>query len=179
MKRLCVGLVGFLLFVGAPRFAMAQSDLGLKGAGVHLGIVNPEDMDATFGFGAFADLGTLAPNLRLSSHLDYWSESEDAGPGEVSVRDLALGMRGRYMFPVANPRLQPYAGAGVGLHFLRSEVDVPGFSADDSDTKLGIDLGGGLMAPMTPNTDFLAELWYGIVDDFSQLSLRAGLSFKL
>jgi hypothetical protein len=59
---------------------------------------------------------------------------------------------------------------------------VPGFPAttvEDSSTKLGLDLGGGVATAINPQLDFLGELWYGIVSDVSQLSLRVGVSYKL
>ncbi len=161
--------------------AMAQANLGLRAAGGQVGIVSPENYDATAGFGAFADFGTLAPNVRLMTYLDTWSKSQDSPfGGSASVGDVSLSARGVYMFPVSSPRLQPFAGAGLGLHFLHAKVEVPGLpTLEDSSTKLGVDLGGGFAVPMSPRADFRTELWYGIVDSYSQLSIKAGLGFKI
>lgn len=181
MKKLIlpVAILGLCTF--ASQNALAQSNLGMKGWGVQVGMVSPESMDATLGFGAFADLGTMTPNLRLVPHLDYWSKSVDlTGGGTSSVRDIALTVRGKYMIPVSNPSIQPFAGAGLGLHILSAKVEAPGFpTEEDSSTKLGLDFGGGVTSPMNPKTDFVAEAWYGVVDSFSQLSLKVGLAFKL
>lgn len=165
----------------ASQNALAQSNMGLKAAGVQVGMVDPEGADATLGLGAFADWGSPTPNTRLASHLDYWSKSESSlFGGEVSVRDIALGMRGKYLFPVSSPKIQPFAGVGLGMHFLSSKVEVPGFvSMEDSSTELGLDLGGGFTTPLNPKTDLQAEMWYGIVDSFNQLSLKVGMAFKL
>jgi hypothetical protein len=180
MKKLVGVILALALCIATSQDAMAQADLGLKAAGFQVGLVSPEDMDATFGLGGFADLGTLAPSVRLRSHLEFWSKSEDDAFGsEVSIRDITLGARAHYMFPVSSSTIQPYAGAGLGLHFLHAEVSVPGLSVEDSSTKLGVDFGGGLSWPVGPSTDLLAELWYGIVDDASQMSMKAGMSFKL
>jgi len=163
----------------------SQSDLGLKRIGGAIGFVSPENLDGVFSLGAFADWGTITPRIGLESRLDYWSWSESAFGVESSVHDVTLGARAKYFFDVANPRIQPFAGAGLGLHMIGAKVDMPaqgGFPAmtvEDSQTKLGLDLGGGIVAPMGPRTDFLGELWYGIVSDVSQFSLRAGLSWKL
>lgn len=168
--------------------AMA-SDLGFKGVGVSVGMVSPEDIDATFGFGVFADHGWITPEIALESHIDYWSKSEDMGFGEVSIRDIAVGARGKYMFPTSG-RVFPFVGAGLGLHFLNAKVDVPavdlgggviipGYTADDSETRLGLDLGGGMKMPVSPKTDFIAEAWYGIVSDVSQFSLRVGMEWAV
>jgi opacity protein-like surface antigen len=163
----------------------SQSDLGLKRIGGAIGFVSPENLDGVFSIGAFADWGTITPNIGLESRLDYWSWSESAFGVESSVHDVTLGARGKYYFDVANPRIRPFAGAGLALHFIGAKVDIPAqgsfpaMTAEDSQTKLGLDLGGGIVAPMGPRTDFLGELWYGVVSDVSQFSLRAGLSWKL
>jgi len=184
MKRsiLVLGLVAGVL---ASTTAMAQSDLGMKGIGGAIGYVSPENVDGTFSIGALADLGTLAPRLKLESRLDWWSHSEEAFGAKASVRDLTIGARTKYMIEVANPRLQPYVGAGLGLHFLSSEVSIPaqgGFPAmseSASDTKLGFDIGGGAMTAIGPRTNLMGELWYGLVTDMSQLSIRVGICQQL
>ena len=184
MKRIVLLLALAGCTVAAPS-AMAQSDLGLKGLGGAIGFVSPEDFDGTFTIGVLADHGTITPNIGLESHIDYWSQSESAFGVEASVSDIALGARGKYYFPVAHPTIRPFAGAGLGLHFVHAEVTIPaqfGFpemTTEDSSTKLGLDLGGGMAMDLNPKTDFLAEMWFGIVEDVSTFSLRAGLCFKL
>jgi hypothetical protein len=100
--------------------ATAQSDLGLKQAGLAVGVVDPEGIDTSF-----------------------------------------------------------------GLHFVRAEVEMVDpftggtLSVDDSSTKLGLDLGGGIVTPQSPRASLLVELWYGIVSDVNQLNLRLGFSHAL
>lgn len=155
-----------------------NSGLGLKRLGVEAGLVDPEAVGSTIGFGVFADLGNLAHDIRLSSHLGYWSKSENAFGAEASLRDISVGARARYMFHVASPKLQPYVGTGLGLHFFNTKVEVPGFSVEDSATKLGLDLGGGVLTPVSPKTDLFADLWYTVAD-IDMLSMKAGVSFRL
>jgi hypothetical protein len=172
----------------SPKTATSQthtshtSAMGLRALGAAVGFVSPEDGDGTFSVGAFADWGMITPEIGLESRLDYWSQSEEAFGVEASVSDITLGARGKYYFEVANSNLRPFAGAGLGLHILHAEVVVPGFpemSAEDSSTKLGLDLGGGLAIPVNPRSDLLTELWYGIVSDANQFSLRVGMSYRL
>ena len=186
MKRKAIVLA--LAFCAlASQSAMAQSDLGFKGIGAAVGVVSPEEMDATFGIGMIVDHGTIIPELGLESRLDYWSKSEGSFGSEVSVRDVTVGTRGKYYFDLTNSSIRPFVGTGLGLHFLNAEVTVsppPGFpgqpvTVEDSSTKLGLDLGGGVAAPVGPRTNLIAEMWYGIVSDFSQFSLRVGMSYKL
>ena len=164
--------------------AFAQADLGLKNVGFALGYVSPENLDGTFSIGVFADHGTIAPRFGLESRLDYWGWSENQFGVETSVRDITLGARTKYHFEVANPKVRPFAGAGLGLHFLHQEVNIPaggGFpamTADASETRLGLDIGGGIATSINARTEFLGEAWYGIVSDMSQFALRAGRQFK-
>jgi len=156
----------------------ANSGLGLNRLGLEAGLVDPEAAGSTIGFGAFADLGNLARDVRLSSHLGYWSKSENAFGAEASVRDISLGARARYMFHVSSPTFQPYVGTGLGLHFFHMKAGVPGFIVQDSATKLGLDLGGGVLTPVSPMTDLFADLWYTVAD-INQFSMKAGVSFRI
>ena len=180
MQKLLVGLAVFLSCSVASQNAMAGTNLGLRSIGADVGFVDPENVDGTVGFGVFANLGNLSRDIRLAPHLGYWSKSESFGGAETSVHDISLGTRGQYMFHVSSPKFQPYAGAGLGLHFLSAKVSVPGFmDAKDSSTKLGLDMGGGFITPLSPKTDLSVDLWYGVVEDFSQVSLKVGVSFDL
>jgi opacity protein-like surface antigen len=184
MKRIVLLLALALIVTIAPA-AMAQSDLGLKGLGVAVGFVSPENMDGVFSFGGFANLGNVTPNIGLEARLDYWSWSKSEFGVETKAHDTALGVRGKYYFDVQNAKFKPFAGAGLAFHFIGAEVDMPasgGFpatSTSDSETKLGLDLGGGLLTPINPRVDFLGEVWYGVVSDVNQFSMRAGISYKL
>jgi opacity protein-like surface antigen len=184
MKRFVL-LLALVTSVLVASTAVAQTSLGLKGVGVAVGYVSPEDVDGTFGLGVLADCGAITPRIGLESRLDYWSKSEEAFGAEASISDITLGARGKYFFEVTNPKVRPFAGAGLGIHFLQSKVTIPaqfGFpesTVEESTTKLGLDLGGGVATAVGPRTDLLGELWYGIVSDVSQLSLRLGVSYRL
>jgi len=190
VKRALVTLVVMGLCTVSSQSALAQSNLGLKSAGGQLGLVSPENIGSTVGFGAFADLGTVAPSIHLAPHLDYWSKSEsDFGVGKTTVSDMSLGVRAKYMFAVTSPKVRPFAGAGLGLHMLHVKVAIPdqnfggtiipGMTIEDSTTKFGLDVGGGLETPISPRSDLVAEMWYGIVDNVSQLSIKLGMGFKI
>jgi opacity protein-like surface antigen len=164
--------------------AAAQSNIGLHAIGASAAFVSPENLDGAFGFGVFADLGKIAPKIGLEPTLEYWSKTDSQFGVDNTLRDVSVGARGKYYFDVANPKVRPFAGAGLGLHFLHAEstVNIPGFgnvSASGDDTKLGLDLGGGITTPLNPMNDFHAEAWYGIVSDVNQLAVRVGISHKL
>jgi opacity protein-like surface antigen len=127
-------------------------------------------------------MGGFSPRLRVEPRLDYWSKSEDMFGGGISVRDFTLGARVKYYYPLTNTRLLPFAGGGFGIHLFKAEVEVIDpftggtMSVEDSSTKFGIDFGGGLAAPVSLRTNFVAEVWYGAVSDFSHFSLKVGIS---
>ena len=52
----CIAIAAVALTVSG---ASAQADIGFKGAGLEVGMVNAENVDATWGIKAFADLGTI------------------------------------------------------------------------------------------------------------------------
>ncbi len=188
MKKAIISLGVFLFCIALSQNALAKTDLRLTSVGIDAGLVDPEGAGGTLGLGAFADLGTFAPNIRFSSHLGYWSKSEDGGGGEASIRDISVGARVKYMFRVSSPKIQPFAGGGLGLHFFHAEVTVPdmdfggfvvpGYTAEDSSTELGLDLGGGVVTPLSPKTDLSGELWYTL-SDVDQVAVKVGVAFKL
>lgn len=184
MKRTNLLLALAILAIAAPA-AHAQSDLGLKRIGVAVGFVDPENLGTTFSLGVFADHGTVTPNISLESRLDYWSKSDQFLGTKTTLRDVTLGVRGKYAFEITNPKIRPFLGAGLGIHFLKADVVIPpqfgfpGSTAEASSSDLGIDFGGGIATPLTPKTDLLGETWFGIVDGANSFTLRAALSYKL
>ena len=188
MKKAIVALALFGFCMLPSQDAWSKSNVGLTRLGGDVGMVDPESSGSTIGLGLVADLGTFSQHVAFSSRLGYWSKSENAFGTEASIRDISLGGRVTYQFPVSS-KTQPYLGGGLGLHFFHSEVTiadvdlgggfiVPGFTASDSETKLGIDLGGGVSTPVGQRTNLFGEFWYTAAD-IDQVSLRAGLSFQL
>lgn len=170
--------------------AGAQASLGLRGLGVRVGMVNAENLDAALAFGIFTDLGLFHPNVAFETYMNYWSQSEGIeGISEVSFRDVSVGAKAEYMFALASPTIKPFVGGGLSVHFLHSEatteamslgtLTIPGMSISASDTKIGIDLGGGIRAGVSDRVDIIGEGWYSLVSDFNQLGLQAGLLFRL
>ncbi len=188
-KRLVTWAVVLFCTV-ASQNAWAASNLGMRSAGFDVGYVDPENVPGTMGFGAFANMGNLSPDIRLQPHLGYWSKSEEAFGSKATISDIAFSTRGLYMFHMTSPKFQPYAGAGLGIHFVHAKVStaaqdlgggliIPAMEASDTSTKLGLDMGGGFTTPLSQKTDFTLDLWYTAVSDVGHLSLKAGISFDL
>ena len=165
--------------------AESRMRLGFRAIGGALGFVSPENADGAISLGVFADCGQITPQISLEPRLDFWSKSEEAYGMKASASDVILGARGKYRFETSNPKLHPFAGAGLSLHFIHTEASVPvppGYppmTAEDSATRLGLDIGGGVSTPVGPRSDLMGEMWYGFVTGAGQLSLRVGMSYRL
>src|SRR5262249_39139042 len=149
MKRSMLGAMLVTFCMAGVQNAWAQSNLHLESGGFEAGLVSPENTNGTVGVTGFLNLGTVAPRVRLTSYLDFWSDSQSAFDTKATESDIALSFRGTYQFPVTSPKLQPFAGAGLGIHFVHAKVDAfdpfsgTTMTAEDSSTKLGLDIGGG------------------------------------
>jgi hypothetical protein len=179
MSRFSVGLIASCLCLLVASSAAAQADMGFKGMGVKLAYVGPEDVDATVGFGVFANLGTIVPRLSIEPNIGYWTTSEEEFGTELSVSDFSIGAKAKYGIDVKNSNIEPFFGGGLGLHFLSAEVSGFGMSISDSETKLGLDFGGGVLFPVNPQWQIMTELWYSVVSDVNQVSLGIGLQYNL
>ncbi len=190
MKRIAIAVLAMLVCVSVSIEAQAQADIGVKGAGVKLSFVSPDNIDGTIGFGGILDLGTFTPEIGFQATLDFWSKTEDfPGGGEASFRDIALGARASYNFPMENESITPYAAAGLAIHIFHSEVDFPpvvvlgttvpgtGGTVDDTETKIGLDLAGGAAFKVGENVDIIAELMFRVVSDVSQFIVSGGAVF--
>ena len=109
---------------------------------------------------------------------------------KASTSDMSLSTRGLYMFHMSSRKFQPYAGAGLGFHVVRAKVStaaqdlgggviIPAMEASDSQTKIGLDLGGGFTTPLSQKNDLYVDFWYTAVSDVGHLSMKAGISFDL
>jgi len=182
LKRLVGFVFAVCLSMILTQEAFSQANIGLMGIGAKLGFVDPEGAGSVIGFGALVDLGTITPDIMLEGNLDYWSDSESGGGVEVSFRDLIIGGTAKYMFKSSNPNFRPFAGGGIAFHFFKAAIDFAGTTqadSDNSETKLGIHVGGGLFYTLSPQLDLIADGRYSIVSDASQLAIQGGVVYKL
>ncbi len=180
MKRvLLVGLVMSLTSV-----ATAQSSIGFQAVGGKLAFVDPQDISSVVGFGGFVQLGTVAPNVALEATVDYWSKSESQSQGgfsaEASISDLTIGALAKYMIGEEDAVLRPFVGGGLGIHFAKASASVTGFgSASDTQTKVGLDLLGGVDYAISEKVSLIGEAMYRVVSDFNQLVIAGKVAVKL
>jgi hypothetical protein len=182
MKRISVMAVAIAICTLGVVDASAQANLALKGIGLKVGVVNPEQLSSTLGFSVIADLGTVHPKVALESYAGYWSQTQNDFGTEFGVNDISFGGKAKYLFTTNNPTLTPYASAGLGLHIMNAHVDLPagsfggfpGATVEDTNVDLGLDLGGGLRIDRGSQFSFVGELAYSIVSDVNQFSFMLG-----
>lgn len=187
MRTLLVSMVLFVLNLSLGSVAIAQSGIGFYGIGGKLGLIMPEDpIESTFGLGIHADLGQITKDIHLSALIDYWSKSYDSGTplygtAEWSWTEIVLGATAKYFFKTTS-KIEPYAGAGLGLTIGRSkwEASYMGVDYDDSvsDTNLGLHFVGGLEYPLSPTMKGIAEAKYHL-NGADYFGIYGGVTFLL
>ncbi|HSQ61157.1 MAG TPA: outer membrane beta-barrel protein [Acidobacteriota bacterium] len=183
MVRRGSGLAGLVLVaalaVAAPAHAQTSDDtgIGLKGIGVRLGLTDPEDASSALMYGVHVDAGTFVRNVHILPSVEFWSVGNDVGIYNADYSDLAVKVDVNLDFPLQDQRLVPYLGGGIGFHRLKFETNAPG-EFDNTDTKLGLSLQGGMRNDFTPNLALFGELGYSFVEDANQLRLLGGLTYK-
>jgi hypothetical protein len=113
--------------------------------------------------------------------VEYWRNSSTINAFGLNAvrRDATLGGDVRYLFPGQLWRF--YAGGGYAVHFLSNEVHapVPGLEdANDSLTKGGLTVLGGVAFGTTSRVGNFIELKGHLVGGFRQLKINMGLSWN-
>ena len=159
MRRLAA-LSLLLLLTPAPSKAEFVFNPNLVTIGLGPAFLD-NDAGTTFYLGGRVDLATFAPGWGWDAGFHWWSKSEDetvlGNTVETSIRDFALKSGVKYSFTTSNPEWVPYARGGLAMNFFSVEAESNGFSADASDTELGIYVGGGIDYHYSDSMYFGAE----------------------
>ena len=123
----------------------------------------------------------LVDNIDFLPTVEYWRNSStiDAFGLNAVRRDATIGGDVRYLFPGQLWRF--YAGGGYSVHFLSAEVHAPlaGLQdANDSLTKGGLTLLGGVAFGTTSRVGNFIELKGHLVGGYKQLKINMGLSWN-
>jgi len=126
----------------------------------------------------------IVEGFDLLPYVEYWRNSAQLqiqGNDISSVRkDATLGADARYTFQREGWR--PYVGAGLGVHFLSTEVDAPALALDhasDSVIKGGLSALAGITFPLTRRLDNFMELKYHHLPGYSQVKINMGIAWRL
>lgn len=168
----------------SPAFAQnaqtaAQADVGLgfKGIGGTIGFVDPENVSSAVDLGFHIDAGTIVRNVHLIPSLNYWNVGADVGAYHADVKDFAISTDVNVDFPLQGGRFTPYLGGGLGLNFLSFDSNAPN-GVSSNETKLGLNVLGGMRNDVMPNLAIFGELRYSFVTDANQLKILGGFTYK-
>ncbi len=168
--------LGFLTFgslaQAAQQNAPASHGLGLQGFGARIGLVDPENASSTVALGAHVDAGEFVKNVHVMPYIEYWK----VGVSGVNTRDFTLATDVNLDFPLQGGHVVPYAGGGLGLHFLHADIPVVG--GDGSSKKLGLNIQGGIRNQVMPNLGLFGEVRFSFVDTADQLKVMGGFTYN-
>lgn len=124
----------------------------------------------------------LINNIEFLPFVEYWRNTSTVQPFNIrSMRsDATMGCDARYTSEFRG--FHPYAGVGVGLHFLSSEVQAPSLGLPfgrSSLVKGGVAILGGASFPLSGRIENFVEVKYHHVPDYGQVKINMGLSFAL
>jgi opacity protein-like surface antigen len=157
--------------------APQEAGLGFRGLGGSIGFVDPEGASGALLLGLHVDAGQIVRNAHLIPSMQYWKVGTDVGPYSADISDLTFGADVNVDFPLQGGRLTPYLGGGLGLNFLSFDSNAPGANSSN-DTKLGVNVLGGMRNDVMPNLALFGELRYTFVSDANQLKILGGFTYK-
>jgi hypothetical protein len=163
-RALSILMIAGTLVSILPSHARSQ-DLGVMAYGVRAGASLDDDLTQLL-IGGQVDAGRLAENVRLQPFLTL-------GLGDDAL-SLMLAGELHYLFPVdpARSRVEPYAGAGLGL----SHVNYDGDGRDDDSTEIALLLAGGVDVPVQRWWGWFGEVRFQIADE-SLFRLEGGINW--
>jgi hypothetical protein len=182
VRRLTATLLAALAATALLSAAPARAAGGLTGIDGMMSTVLQEGQSSFSGLairGRFHDV--RMDNVDLLPTVEYWRNSStiDAFGLNAVRRDATLGVDARYLFPGDLWRF--YAGGGYSVHFLSNEVHAPApglEDANDSLTKGGLTVLGGVAFGTTSRVGNFIELKGHLVGGFRQLKINMGLSWN-
>jgi opacity protein-like surface antigen len=161
------------VLLAAPA-AQAQEQASL---GFGVGLVKPSDVDSTFWVTANYRF-RITDQLSLEPEVGYWKKSDDVPGVDVSIEDLNFGANAILAFPSRGGGLEPWVGAGLGLHRLKGVVGVGDVDIDETESELGVHLLGGVDFGLSETFDLFAAARYDIVSELNQFKAYGGLRYK-
>jgi opacity protein-like surface antigen len=125
---------------------------------------------------------SLIQAIEIMPTIEYWRNSTTVQPYDIqaSRKDATLGLDARYNF--SSTGWKPYAGAGIGIHFLSNKVTAPSFGlneASDSVIKGGLAVLGGVSFALSGKLENFVDLKYHHITDYRQLKINWGLAYNL
>jgi hypothetical protein len=183
--RLLLPAVLVCVAAAFPARIAAQDGWGVHRIGAHLGVASVSQADRGFEVGMAVDVGSLfRPQARLVFGANQMSAGVDRRVDDIAVpgsfRDITITSDLQLKLFRAGP-VVPYAGAGVGLHFL-SPHDIPDQNVRDiyDGLVVGLNYMGGLIWDMTPDRrwSLTGEIRGTAAQNVGRTSFRAGATVR-
>jgi len=128
-----------------------STQVGFRGWGPRVGLtVDPDQIH----FGAHLDFGNFGRRVRFQPNFEL-------GFGD-NITLAALNLEAAYRFQSTWAIWTPYLGGGLGLNYYSWDNDRD--HGDDSDTKVGLNVLGGVERGLASGDRFFAEIKIGIGD---------------
>jgi hypothetical protein len=125
---------------------------------------------------------SLVSNIEFLPFIEYWRNTSTVQPFNIrsSRSDATLGVDARFVGAYGG--FKPYGGAGLGLHFLHTEVEAPDLGlahGQNSLVKGGLSLLGGATFALAGKLENFVEVKYHHVPSYSQVKINMGLAYNL
>lgn len=181
MRTLARSLVFVTLAASFVPSAHAGAVVGIEGM---TATVMQREQSSFSGIGLRARVRStqLIEKVEFLPFIEYWRNTSTVQPFNIksSRSDATIGSDIRYIGEWKG--MKPYAGAGIGLHFLSSEVEAPDLGlphGQNSIVKGGLSFMGGANFALAGKLENFIELKYHHVPSFSQLKIHMGLTYNL
>ncbi len=139
---------------------------------------------SSFGFGVKGQYG-FTDEIRFEASFDHFTEHNN-------LKMWDLNLNAHYLFPVEE-KIKVYPLAGITYTNWIVSTTVPTASIDpntgaliegyepteNSDTKLGVNLGAGVQYELTKQLNLTFEAKYQLVSDVNQTVFSAGITYTL
>jgi hypothetical protein len=175
MRALTPILLGALLLLALAAPAHALRFQGVDGM---MQTVKSEGQSGVSGMALRTriDSDDLPAGIGLMPSIEFWRDSDRLEDFDVHAEqsDLTLGLDGRYDF--GGDTIQPYLGAGFGVHFLDQEFSAPraGLDQKEDNTRFGPDFFLGIQLAPAGWLQSFVEAKYFVVSDWNQFKLNWG-----
>jgi hypothetical protein len=122
----------------------------------------------------------LIDGFSIVPTLEYWRNKSTLSDFNLETTRKDATLAGLLRYDLKRQGFQPYFGAGLGIHFISSEVDAPSLGLNnesESVIKGGALLLAGVKFGLAGKLGNLAELEYHAAGEHSQLKFNWGLSY--
>jgi opacity protein-like surface antigen len=180
MKTFLLALVAVVLTAGTT-FAQEQGSMKL-GAGLAYGTEAGLDEEGSKGGLGIYVGGEYFFTEKISaapSFTYFFKSKADFYGAELSGQASTLDIDGRYYF-ASSETVSFYGMAGLSVAFAKVEFDGEdswGASDSASDNKAGVNVGAGLVYPITETLDLNAQIKYNT--PLEQLAIQVGIAFPI